>query len=96
MTTKILFGTALAGVFLAASSIVPAAAAPNVPALSHATGQQAVVQEAGWRCGPRRCTWVPNYWGPVPPYATTWGPPARPNCYWKKGILGNWKYKCDD
>ena len=50
--------------------------------------------EARWRCGPAACYWTPGYTGYVPPYAVTWGAPARPGCYWKIGRRGNWKYKC--
>ena len=24
----------------------------------------------------------------------TWGPPVRPNSYWKQGIFGRWKMIC--
>lgn len=96
MTKSLFLSTALAAGLVLAGHTQPAEAAPMAPALSHPAAQNALVQDAGWRCGPRRCWWVRNYWGPVPGFATGWGPPHAPGCYWKRGILGNWKYKCDD
>jgi hypothetical protein len=96
MTKTLFFSTALAAGLMLAGSLQPAAAAPSAPALGHAAGQGNLVENAAWSCGPRRCTWVPGYRGPVPGYALRWGPPRYTHCYWKRGILGNWKQKCDD
>jgi hypothetical protein len=71
-------------------------AAPIMPSLSGATQQSSEIRNAAWQCGPRRCVWVPNYRGPIPDYARAWGAPTLPHCYWKRGVLGKWKYKCDD
>lgn len=96
MMKSLTLTTALAAGVMLATSPQPAEAAPVMPPLAPGAAHGALLQDAAWQCGPRRCTWVPNYWGPVPGYARGWGPPARPDCYWKKGLLGNWKYKCDD
>lgn len=96
MIQKFFSGAALAAGILFAGQIDLAAAAPMVPALSGTGVQGIAIQEAAWQCGPRRCVWVPGYRGPIPGYARTWGPPTFPNCYWKRGLLGKWKYKCDD
>jgi hypothetical protein len=53
-------------------------------------GQQA---KAEWLCGENRCVWV-SYDVDEPAYACTWGPPVRPSCFWKQGILGRWKMIC--
>jgi hypothetical protein len=53
------------------------------------------LRNAAWACGPRRCAWVPGYRGPIPGFASAWGPPIDPRCYWKRGLLGRWKFKCD-
>ncbi|ODS01798.1 hypothetical protein AUC69_06090 [Methyloceanibacter superfactus] len=100
MTKGLFLSTALAASLLFAGSMQPAGAAPSAPAMAQATApfaaQSALLEDAAWRCGPRRCWWVRNYWGPVPDYALGWGPPLRPDCYWKRGLLGKWKHKCDD
>lgn len=89
--------TALAAGLVVAGSSFSAQAAPAVgPGLGEGLATSSMVQKAGWQCGPRRCNWVPNFFGVAPSYALGWGPPMRPNCYWKRGLLGNWKQKCDD
>lgn len=50
--------------------------------------------KADWLCGPDQCVWVTYNVVSVPAYAVTWGPPARPSCYWKQGVFGRWKYIC--
>lgn len=95
MTKSLFLSSALAAGMMLAAPAPSAEAAPSVP-LAPITAQDALVQDAAWSCGPRRCVWVPGFRGPVPGYAMRWGPPAYPNCYWKRGILGNWKHKCDD
>ena len=87
---------ALAAGFLFASHAGPVESAPIIPTLSGATQQAGPIQEAAWQCGPRRCVWVPGYRGPIPDYARAWGAPTFPHCHWKRGLLGKWKYKCDD
>ena len=95
--TKVFFlSTAIAAAVLFAGQTTPVEAAPLGPIQSGNGAQTSVIQEAAWQCRGRRCNWVPNYWGPVPGYARSWGPPRFPHCYWKKGLLGNWKYKCDN
>lgn len=96
MTKSLFLSTALATGLALTGFTQPAEAAAPAPALDRSTAQNALVQEAAWRCGPRRCWWVPGYRGPLPRFALGWGPPHAPGCYWKRGILGNWKYKCDD
>ena len=89
--------TALAAGLMAAGSTFAAQAAPAVTAaFGQGIATNSIVQKAGWQCGPRRCNWVPNYWGVAPGFALGWGAPMRRNCYWKRGLLGNWKQKCDD
>lgn len=95
MSKSLFLSVALAAGLVFAGQMQPAVAAPSAPALSHGLAQSSVIQEAGWACGPRRCAWVPGYRGIVPNYALRWGPPHSPYCYWKRGLLGNWKYKCD-
>ena len=46
--------------------------------------------KAEWLCGADRCVWV-TYDVAEPAYATAWGPPILPSCYWKQGIFGRWK-----
>lgn len=96
MSNSLFLSTALAAGLLLAAPAPSAEAAPAVPAPAPIGAQDALIQNAAWSCGPRRCTWVPGFTGPVPGYAAGWGAPAYPNCYWKRGILGNWKQKCDD
>jgi hypothetical protein len=91
---SLLLGAALAAGALFASQIEPAAAAISAPQLQTGAIQGALVQDARWRCGPRRCWWVRGYWGPVPPYARYWGRPPYPGCYWKLKGNGRWKLKC--
>jgi hypothetical protein len=95
--SKSLFvSTALAAGLLVTGATQPATAAPSAPAMAQPKAQSALIENAAWRCGPRRCWWVRNYWGPVPGFARGWGPPEAPGCYWKRGPLGKWKYKCND
>jgi hypothetical protein len=50
--------------------------------------------KADWLCGPDQCVWVTYNVVNVPAYAVTWAPPTSPNCYWKQGLFGRWKYIC--
>jgi len=50
--------------------------------------------KADWLCGADQCVWVTYNVVSVPAYAVTWAPPTNPNCYWKQGIFGRWKYIC--
>ena len=54
------------------------------------TGQSA---KAEWLCSANQCVWV-TYDVDEPAYASAWGPPVRPSCYWKQGIFGRWKMIC--
>jgi hypothetical protein len=54
------------------------------------TGQSA---KAEWLCSPNRCVWV-TYDVDEPAFAVAWGPPVRPSCYWRQGLLGRWKMVC--
>jgi len=62
-----------------------AQAMPSVdPGVGAAAAAGAQVEQARWVCGPYRCWWRPDYWGPRPywrphPY---WGP--RP-WGWRRG-----------
>lgn len=96
MTRTLLLSAALGTGVLFAGSAIAVNAAPLGPALTGAPVQAKTIQKAAWQCNGRRCTWVPGYWGPVPDYARSWAPPRFPNCYWKQGLLGRWKYKCND
>jgi hypothetical protein len=49
--------------------------------------------KAEWLCGEERCVWV-NWDVDEPDFAEAWGPPVRPNCFWKQGIFGRWKMVC--
>jgi hypothetical protein len=96
MKKTLLLGAALAAGVLFGGHTAPVEAAPLVTALTTNPVQADVVEKAAWRCDGRRCSWVPGYYGPVPGYARSWAPPRFPHCYWKKGLLGRWKYKCND
>jgi hypothetical protein len=50
--------------------------------------------KADWLCGPDQCVWVTYNVVNVPAYAVTWAPPTNPNCFWKQGFWGRWKYIC--
>jgi hypothetical protein len=55
------------------------------------SGQQPA--KAEWLCSPNKCVWV-NYDVDEPDFAVNWAPPLFPNCFWRQGILGRWKYVC--
>jgi len=82
-----------AGLLLSANA-QSAEAAVTVPALGPGVTQGFPVQDAAWACGPRKCVWVRGYLGGVPPFARAWGPPRYADCYWKRGLLRKWKYRC--
>ena len=90
MTKCLFLSTALAAGLLLGSQVQPAGAVTTAPSLDEG------ITNAAWSCSPRRCLWVPGFVGPIPNFALGWGPPAYPHCYWKRGILGNWKQKCDN
>jgi hypothetical protein len=54
------------------------------------TGQPA---SADWLCSPNRCVWVVADID-EPDFAEAWGPPVRPSCFWRQGLLGRWKMIC--
>jgi hypothetical protein len=95
MQKTLLLSPAVAAGMMLATPLQSAGAAPLTPPPAPGATHIALVQDAAWSCGPRRCTWLPGYRGVVPNYALGWGAPRYPNCYWKRGILGNWKQKCD-
>jgi hypothetical protein len=48
-----------------------------------------------WKCAKRHCYWVEGYTGPQPEYATKWGPPEQPGCYWALGRFSKrWTQVC--
>jgi len=48
-----------------------------------------------WKCGKRHCYWVEGYTGPQPAYATNWGSPEQPGCYYAKGwVSKGWHQVC--
>ena len=48
-----------------------------------------------WKCGKRHCFWVEGYSGPLPDFATSWGPPEQPGCYYVLGRLSKrWSQVC--
>ncbi len=49
--------------------------------------------KAEWLCGVDRCVWV-SYDVDEPAFALLWGPPMRPSCFWRRGILGRWRMIC--
>ena len=49
--------------------------------------------KAEWLCGEERCVWV-SWDVDEPAFAEAWGPPIRPNCFWKQGVFGRWKMVC--
>jgi hypothetical protein len=54
-----------------ASLIAPAASAMPTSGLAAASNQLAAdLQNVAWVCGPYRCWWRPNYWGPYGPYGS--------------------------
>jgi len=58
-----------------ASLISSAASAMPVSGLAGASSALAAdVQNVRWVCGPYRCWWRPNYWGPYWGYRRWWGP----------------------
>lgn len=88
----------LGALALAAGLGAPAQAGVAMPALAAAPAPAAAAVEAEpvrWVCGPWRCVWRPNYpaYWYVPPYARGWGPPVRPNCYWRRN-WGAWVHVC--
>ncbi|MEG6508269.1 hypothetical protein V6C03_04730 [Methyloligella sp. 2.7D] len=89
MLKRILMTSAVAG-GLALSGVTAAAAAPlTVPAPQ--AQPQSQVLDVAYQCGAFGCVWVPTQ----QPGATYYAPgPIAPNCYWKQGLLGNWKQKC--
>ncbi|XSG82264.1 MAG: hypothetical protein ACPW61_00320 [Methyloligella sp. ZOD6] len=98
MTKHIFLSVMLAAGLLFAGQTGEAQAAMATPGagIAQSAVQGGLVQKAAWRCGPRRCHWMPGYVGPIPPHARSWGPPPRPVCVWKRGLLGRWKMDCDD
>lgn len=86
---------ALAAGFLFAGHTGQAQAAMAAPGIAQGVVQDGLVQKAAWRCGLRRCVWVPGYTGRVPFYARRWGPPVHSACVWERGLLGRWKLDCD-
>lgn len=84
VTTLGTTGRAEAGVAL------PALAAAPAPA-----GVATTAEPVRWVCGTFRCVWRPNYpsYWYVPHYARGWGPPPRPECYWRRGWNG-WATVC--
>lgn len=50
--------------------------------------------KAAWLCGPELCTWVNHPVDAVPAFAAAWPAPIQPNCFWKRGFFGRWKYVC--
>ena len=42
----------------------------------------------------RTCVWVHHHIAGVPAFAAGWGVPIHPNCFWKHGIFGRWKFIC--
>jgi len=50
--------------------------------------------KAAWLCGPEQCVWVHHHVAVVPTFAATWGPPIRPNCFWRRGVFGRWRFVC--
>jgi hypothetical protein len=58
---------------------------------------QDFVAEAAWKCGTHRCFWDPAYTGPVPDFATSWGPPNPPTCYYaQRRISKRWRMVCPE
>ncbi len=49
--------------------------------------------KAEWLCGEDRCVWV-TWDVDEPAFALAWGPPPRPSCFWRQGILGRWRMVC--
>lgn len=78
----------------AAGVAVPSLAAPAA-AVDLVAPPAPLAENVRWVCGPWRCFWRPNWthWY-VPPYARAWGPPVRPNCYWRRTWGGAWVHVC--
>ena len=76
-----LIRTLLASSFLAAGLLLAGSSQPA---------------NAVWVCGPVQCVWdpTPDVGYVAPAYATTWGAPLYPGCYWKRGLFGRWKMIC--
>ncbi|MDQ0511264.1 hypothetical protein [Ancylobacter amanitiformis] len=95
---KSLFAAALALAALGVTGMAgtPAQAGVAGPVLGTALPAAAPLTEnVRWVCGPWRCAWRPNYtnWY-VPPYARAWGPPVRPDCFWRRNWGGAWVHVC--
>lgn len=71
------------------------AAGISAPALAPAS-TASEVQKVMWVCGPATCVWdpTPEPGYVMPGYATAWGAPVYPGCFWKRGFLGRWKMIC--
>ncbi len=84
----------LAGFVLAAQ---PADAAQLPADAAPAGAKSSVVENAGWKCGPLRCVWLPDYTGPnrLPPNAPDLGEPLYPGCHWRRiPVVGRWRMVC--
>ena len=87
----------LAALVLAAGALLAAPQALAAPLSAPATGaglNTSLAEKVGWKCGPLRCVWVPNYTGRIPPRAPDLGEPLYPGCYWRRGILTRWRMIC--
>lgn len=48
-----------------------------------------------WKCAKRNCYWVEGYTGPVPDYATKFGTPSEPGCYYVLSrVTERWRESC--
>jgi hypothetical protein len=89
---SILTASVIATGLVVAAASSPASAGIMAPDLGKA-GTSPLVQ-VHWKCGPWACHWVPNYRGPIHPYARHWGPPRRPGCWWHRNYYGRWIAVC--
>lgn len=99
---RVVFAAALAFVAFTAGGLgsaeagvaTPGLATPAAAAVDVLAPSASLTEHVNWVCGPFRCFWRPNYSWYVPPYARGWGPPLRPNCYWRRGWGGGWAHIC--
>jgi len=49
---------------------------------------------AAWKCGKKHCFWTQGYTGPVPEFASQWGAPSGPGCYYVLRANTKWVEYC--
>ena len=76
--------------------IGPEAKATLVPTTltMHGVVPSSLVEKASWLCGTDKCVWVHHHVAVVPAFAAAWPAPINPNCFWRRGVFGRWRFVC--